>query len=215
MASEHRQVMDNVYRYQRHIYDVSRRYYLLGRDRLIADLDPPVGASVLEIGCGTGRNLAAVGRTWGGVRLYGVDISAEMLATARRAVAREGLADRCVLAQGDACDFNPGALFGVAQFDRIFISYALSMIPDWQAALAHAASCLAPGGRLSVVDFGQQDQLPQLWRHALFGWLAKFHVEPRADFAPALAMLADRTGSAGHVRSLYRGYAIMGGISRP
>jgi S-adenosylmethionine-diacylgycerolhomoserine-N-methlytransferase len=213
-APEHRAVMDNVYRYQRHIYDVSRKYYLLGRDRLIADLDPPPGGSVLEIGCGTGRNLVSVGRKWPNVELFGVDISPVMLETAQRAVSGNGLAGRTMLAEGDACGFDAAALFGRAQFDRVFISYALSMIPDWQAALTQAASCVAPGGRLSFVDFGQQDRLPALWKQALFGWLGKFHVEPRADLAPALATLANQTGSAGHVRSLYRGYAIMGGIAR-
>ena len=88
------------------------------------------------------------------------------------------------------------------------------MIPDWQGALEQAAKCVAPGGRLDIVDFGQQDALPKLWRRGLFAWLEKFHVAPRADLAPVLARLADQTGSAGHCRSLYRGYAIMGGIVR-
>ena len=46
-----------IYRYQRYIYDASRKYYLLGRDRLLDELGPPPGAAVLEIACGTGRNL--------------------------------------------------------------------------------------------------------------------------------------------------------------
>ena len=49
--------MNRMYRRQRHIYDGTRRYYLLGRDQLISELRPDAGASVLEIGCGTGRNL--------------------------------------------------------------------------------------------------------------------------------------------------------------
>ena len=36
--SDHKGLMDGVYRYQRHIYDLTRKYYLLGRDGLIADL---------------------------------------------------------------------------------------------------------------------------------------------------------------------------------
>jgi S-adenosylmethionine-diacylgycerolhomoserine-N-methlytransferase len=48
----------------------------------------------------------------------------------------------------------------------------------------------------------------------LFKWLDKFHVAPRADLGPTLARLADQMGSAGHCSSLYRGYAIMGGIVR-
>ena len=51
--------MNRMYRRQRHIYDGTGRYCLLGRDRLIAGLQPAAGASVLEIGCGTGRNLVS------------------------------------------------------------------------------------------------------------------------------------------------------------
>jgi len=204
--------MDSVYRTQRHIYDLTRKYYLLGRDGLIADLAPPPGGSVLEIGCGTGRNLIAVGKAWPGAQLFGIDISEAMLETARGSMAKAGVT--ATLAQGDACDFDAQALFGHATFDRVFISYALSMIPDWKAALVQAASCVAPGGRLEVVDFGQQDRLPGLWRRALFGWLARFHVAPRAEIGRVIAALAKETGSAGHCRSLYRGYAIRGGLAR-
>lgn len=214
MASTHGGMMDDVYRTQRHFYDLTRKYYLLGRDKLIADLVPPPGGSVLEIGCGTGRNLVAVGRRYPGVQLHGVDISSEMLVSARNSIARAGLGDRTLLAEGDAADFDAVTLFGQATFDRVFISYALSMIPDWHGALEQAARCVAPGGRLDIVDFGQQDALPKLWRRGLFAWLAKFHVAPRADLGPVLARLADNLGSAGQCRSLYRGYAIMGGIAR-
>ena len=56
--------MNRMYRWQRHIYDGTRRYYLLGRDRMIAGLQPVAGASVLEIGCGTGRNLVLAARLY-------------------------------------------------------------------------------------------------------------------------------------------------------
>ena len=58
--------------------------------------------------------------------------------------ARKKAGSRIALAQADATDFDAETLFGVAQFDRVFISYALSMIPDWQAALRAAASSLIP-----------------------------------------------------------------------
>lgn len=212
MAAGHGELMDGVYRTQRHIYDLTRKYYLLGRDGLIADLAPPPGGSVLEIGCGTGRNLIAVGKAWPDARLFGIDISEAMLDTARASMLKARVG--ATLARGDACDFDPQTLFGRRAFDRVFISYALSMIPDWQAALVQAASCVAPGGRLEVVDFGQQDGLPALWRRALFGWLAQFHVAPRAELGPVIAGLARETGSAGHCRSLYRGYAIRTGLAR-
>ena len=212
MAGGHGELMDGVYRTQRHIYDLTRKYYLLGRDGLIADLAPPPGGSVLEIGCGTGRNLIAVGKAWPEAELFGIDISEAMLETARASTAKAGVA--AAFAKGDACEFDAAALFGRGTFDRVFISYALSMIPDWKAALVQAASRVAPGGRLEVVDFGQQDRLPGLWRRALFGWLAQFHVAPRAELGRVIAALAKETGSAGHCRSLYRGYAIRGGLAR-
>ena len=214
MSTGHGGLMDNVYRRQRHFYDLTRKYYLLGRDGLIAGLAPPRGGAVLEIGCGTGRNLIAVGKAWPDARLYGVDISEAMLESARKAVTKAGMADRVVLAQGDACAFDAGALFGRETFERIFISYALSMIPNWQGALRQAASCVAPGGKLDVVDFGQQDGLPIIWKRALFEWLERFHVTPRAEIRQALEGLAAEIGGFPHSQALYRGYAVRGGLIR-
>ncbi|MEP5367191.1 class I SAM-dependent methyltransferase, partial [Parvibaculum sp.] len=130
----HAHLMDRTYRYQRHIYDLTRRYYLLGRDRLIDDLNAVPGTTVLEVGCGTGRNLIRAARLFPGARLHGMDISEEMLETAKAAAGRRGV--ELSLAQGDATRFNPYAAFGVSRFERIYMSYTLSMIPDWQATLA-------------------------------------------------------------------------------
>lgn len=209
----HGALMDAVYRRQRHFYDLTRKYYLLGRDPMIRDLAPPSGGSVLEIGCGTGRNLIAVGKVWPAARLYGVDISQAMLDTAQAAVERVGMCRRVRLMQADACVFDPLALFGQATFDRVFISYALSMIPDWEAALAQAAHCVAPGGRLEVVDFGEQDGLPRVWKRVLSAWLARFHVTPRGTtLRQAMETAARDVGGLAHFRPLYRGYAVRCGL---
>ena len=207
--------MDAIYRSQRHIYDLTRKYYLLGRDALIAGLAPPPGGTVLEIGCGTGRNLIAAARKWPDARFYGIDISEAMLETARAKVAKAGLSAKIVLAQGDATAFDAQALFDVAAFDRIFQSYTLSMIPDWRGAIREGAGKLAAGGRLDVVDFGQQEGLPRAFRAGLFAWLAKFDVAPRATLQPALIEAASEVGGTARFTSLYRGYAWSGRISRP
>jgi S-adenosylmethionine-diacylgycerolhomoserine-N-methlytransferase len=200
------EAMDRMYRLTRHVYDASRKYYLLGRDRLIADLDPPAGGSVLEVGCGTARNLIVAARAHPRARFYGFDISEEMLKTARASVARAGLADRISLAQGDACGFDAEAAFGRADFDRVYVSYALSMIPPWRAASAEALRLVAPGGRLHVVDFGDAEGLPGPARAAIRGWLSLFHVTPRSGLGPELFRLAGLQGRVAASSALHRGY---------
>ncbi|WP_187336204.1 class I SAM-dependent methyltransferase [Novosphingopyxis iocasae] len=202
----HAEQMDAIYKVQRHIYDLTRKYYLLGRDRLIERLQPPRGGSVLEIACGTGRNLVAAARAYPDVHFFGLDISEEMLISARLAVRRAGLENRVTLARADATAFDAQALFGVAKMDRAYISYALSMIPDWRAAIGQGVDVLSPDGCLHVVDFGQQERLPKLFRSGLHAWLARFHVAPRAE----LPELVDRYYRDGHdvdFTRLYGGYA--------
>jgi S-adenosylmethionine-diacylgycerolhomoserine-N-methlytransferase len=202
--------MDAIYRSQRHIYDLTRKYYLLGRDALIEGLAPPPGGSVLEAGCGTGRNLIVAARRWPDAHYHGVDISEAMLETARANVAKAGLSDRISFAQGDATAFDAQAMFGRASFDRVFQSYTLSMIPDWRGAIREGAAKVAPGGRLDIVDFGQQERLPRWFRAMLFAWLAKFDVTPRAD----LFAEVDKVGLKAQHAALYRGYAWSARLSR-
>lgn len=185
----HAALMDEVYRGQRHIYDFTRKYYLFGRDTLIAGLAAKPGMRVLEVACGTGRNLAKIGKAWPGVRLFGLDISAEMLKSARAALGAEAR-----LGEGDACAFDSQALLGEPAFERIVLSYSLSMIPDWEGALDHAAGQLAPEGALHIVDFGDLAGLPRPFAAALRAWLAKFHVEPRAAMPQVAARIAAARG---------------------
>jgi S-adenosylmethionine-diacylgycerolhomoserine-N-methlytransferase len=186
---DHAALMDKVYRGQRHIYDATRKYYLFGRDRLIRELDGRPGMAVLELGCGTGRNLELIRKAWPGVKCHGLDISSEMLKNARKRLGTAG-----TLALGDATNFDSPALFGREGFDRVVLSYAVSMIPEWQAALARAAAALAPGGSLHVVDFGDCDGLPGPLRRLLDGWLARFHVAPRRDLPEVAERLAHAHG---------------------
>lgn len=208
-------LMDAVYRNQRHIYDLTRKYYLLGRDRLIGRLEPAPGATVLELGCGTGRNLIAAAKRYPDARFFGIDISGHMLETARHNIARAGLGDRITLCQGDAADPSAADGFGIGCFDRVICSYTLSMIPVWREALAAGMARLAPGGRLSVVDFGQQQRLPGVFRRLLFIWLSKFHVSPRADLRAELERLCAACGGHLQTQDLYRGYACYAEISLP
>jgi S-adenosylmethionine-diacylgycerolhomoserine-N-methlytransferase len=202
--------MDRIYRHQRLIYDATRAWYLLGRDHLIRDIAPPPGAHVLEVACGTGRNLARIAARYPGCHLHGFDISSEMLRSAGRT-----LGGRAHLARADACGFDAAALFGRRHFDRIVLSYSLSMIPDWCGALERALDHLAEGGQLHIVDFGNQTGLPDWFGAGLRGWLARFHVEPRINLAVETRAMAQRRGLRAACGPLYRDYAQYAVVRRP
>jgi S-adenosylmethionine-diacylgycerolhomoserine-N-methlytransferase len=199
--------MNRMYRRQRHIYDGTRRYYLLGRDRLIAGLPPSAGARVLEIGCGTGRNLVLAARLYPDARFFGIDVSTEMLTSAIAAIARADLDGQIRVAHGDGAAFDPQVLFGVPSFDHVMISYSLSMIPDWRRVLQAATDRLKPGGCLHIVDFGNQERLPGIARALLLRWLAMFDVTPRDDLERELLAMVKTSGGDLKFERPFRGYA--------
>lgn len=189
-------LMDRVYRRQRHFYNLTRRYYLVGRDRLVRGLALGPGQTAVEVGCGTARNLIAMARRYPGARFFGVDASAFMLETAAKAVARAGLSDRIVLQRAYAEFLSPRMFGEVGGFDRVVFSYSLSMIPDWRRALAATDDAVAPGGRLHIVDFGDFAGLGRLAASALRLWLRHFHVEPRSEILQTLEQAQRGLGDA-------------------
>ena len=191
----HAALMDSVYRRQRYIYDFTRKYYLLGRDRLIRELNPAPNARVVEVGCGTARNLVKMAKRYPGRQFFGLDASQAMLETAARSAAKAGPGHRISLAHGYAEALTPQMFGQTEPFDDIVFSYSLSMIPDWKQALSAAASALSPSGRIHIVDFGDLRGLAAPARKALLGWLALFHVEPRAELLGALENAAAKNAN--------------------
>jgi S-adenosylmethionine-diacylgycerolhomoserine-N-methlytransferase len=162
-------------------YDHFRARLLHGRGDLVAALDICPGMRVVELGCGTGGNLEALARavpmeSLAGVQL--VDLCAPLLAVARART--RGLAKVEVI-EADATTWQPAA-----PVDRVFMAYALTMMPEWPAVLDNACAMLAPGGRLGLVDF----HLPAsggrlangLWRR----WFAHDGVHLSGEHLPAL-----------------------------
>lgn len=200
--------MDQVYRHQRYIYDLTRKYYLFGRDRMIRELALKPGERVVEVGCGTARNLIAIARRYPGTQLFGLDASQEMLKTAAEAVRRAGFESRIKLAYGYAEALTP-AMFGEKEnFNRALFSYSLSMIPQWEQALKAAAKVLSPDGLIHIVDFGDMASLGRIGRGALLWWLARFHVAPRAELLHTLEVY--KTGSRNEFLSVLPGrYAFL------
>lgn len=97
----------------------------------------------LEIGIGTGRNLAYYPRD---VTLTGVDVSQQMLSIANARAQALGQGVELHRASADDLDF-PGA-----SFDSVVGTLVLCSVPDDRAVLAEVARLLRPGGRLILLE---------------------------------------------------------------
>jgi len=201
--------MDRMYRRQRYFYDLTRKYYLLGRDRLLREMRIADGENVLEIGCGTARNLIILAKKHGGARFYGLDASAEMLKTARRKADAKHL-ENITLKQALADNFSFDDTFDLTQkFDVCFFSYAISIIPTWRESLANALENLKAGKSLYLVDFYDQKNLPVWFQKTLKGWLRQFHVKYPKELLPFLEKWErDGLGKL-KITPLYRRYSLI------
>ncbi len=199
-ADDQAVAMDRMYRFTRHIYDLTRAYYLLGRDRMLDHVATGPTTATLEVGCGTARNLIKLAERKEPGSLYGLDASHEMLETAAASIAKSGVDrhkdEKIILRQGLAEQLDAKRMFGRDEpFDTIYFSYCLSMVPTWPGALEAAMACLRPGGTLLIVDFWDQKDLPSVFAAGLKKWLSFFHVHYRPEVHDALVELG-RSGRA-------------------
>ncbi len=201
--------MDNMYRYQRYFYDFSRKYYLLGRDKLIDQMEVKAGENILEIGCGTGRNLAILAKTYSNANFFGLDASAEMLESSEKKFDKHSLKNVNVkLALAD--DFSFEKTFNLQDsFDTIFFSYSISMIPTWKESIATALNNLKNGRSIYIVDFYDQRDLSVGFQKILQSWLKKFHVEYPRELIPHLEDLEKNGFGKLSVSSIYRSYSFI------
>lgn len=143
-------VLSRYYRWHARLYDATRWSFLFGRTALIqciARLSPPPRC-ILEIGCGTGSNLLHLARRFPDAAITGLDLSADMLARARRKLASHPARITLIQWRYDR------PLGPQPAFDLIVCSYCLSMIdPGWEQVVESALRDLTPGGRLAVADF--------------------------------------------------------------
>lgn len=145
-------------------YDRNARFYdllekpmdLLGVKRRRARLLAQARGETLEVGVGTGRNL---GSYPDGVVLTGIDVSANMLARARRFAERAGL--DVTLEEADVQDLP----YDDDSFDTVTATCVFCSVADPVAGLAEVARVVRPGGQVLLLEHVRP-------RNPLLGWLA-------------------------------------------
>lgn len=142
--------VEGYYRWQSRIYDATRWSFLFGRsvviDRVARLAEPK---RILEVGCGTGRNLMELARRFPQAQLTGLDVSADMLHLTEKKLAGAGARERVTLVRQ-----RYDQPLNESGFDLVLCSYALSMFnPGWEEAVACAAADLTPDGLFALVDF--------------------------------------------------------------
>jgi S-adenosylmethionine-diacylgycerolhomoserine-N-methlytransferase len=141
--------LDRFYGLQARIYDWTRPFLLWGRREAARGLGGGPGELVLDVGCGTGFNLAALAA--GGAAVVGIECSIAMRERAEARLCGLDPAERARIRLDPRPYGSNGDYAGRAR--AVLFSYSLSMIPPFADALARSRADLAPGGRLAVVDF--------------------------------------------------------------
>ena len=133
------------------------------RRRAVEALSVSPGDTVVDLGCGTGRNFPWQERavTASG-RVIGVDLTDAMLRKARHRVERTGWGN-VELVESDAADYAfPGNMGGVLS------TFAMTMVDDYDGVIRRAAEALRPGGRLAILEMKRPEGRPE--------WMVRFGV---------------------------------------
>ncbi|MCU0893406.1 MAG: class I SAM-dependent methyltransferase [Rhodospirillales bacterium] len=173
---------------------------------------------ILEIGIGSGHNLAFYGSA--ATEVVGLDMSAALLAKAAEEAVKRRLPVRLVRADGASLPFTDAA------FDAAVLTWTLCSIADPAAALTEIRRVLKPGGTLHYVEHGRapepevrrlQDLLTPAWRRLSGGC----HLNREMDALIEAAGFRLAEGNAGYaagprfVAYFYSGRAIADGPDRP
>lgn len=183
----------NYYRWQSVLYDWTRWAFLFGRKRLVATLATrqKLPRRILEIGCGTGTNVARLAALFPHSQIIGVDLSSHMLAIAQRKLQKFGCRVKF-----EQCAYE-SPMGGEVGFDLIVLSYALSMMnPGYEYVLEACQKDLSPGGAIAVVDFHESR-----W-HWFRRWMGMNHVRMEGHIQSQLRRLFDS-----ECREEHRAYA--------
>ena len=130
----------------------------------VADLHP--GEVVLDLGSGAGADvLISARRVAPGGRVFGLDMTDEMLELARRNAAQAGV---------DNVEFLKGYLEDIplpdGSVDVVISNCVINLAADKNVVLAEAARVLRPGGRLAFSDVIAEDDMDEATKADMSEW---------------------------------------------
>ena len=173
--TNHSTSVEKYYRFHSLIYDATRWSFLFGRDNLLDEIpELPSQPRILEIGCGTGKNLDSMQYYFPDAELVGIDLSESMLKIAEQKV---GHSDQINLinAKYGSEDLH------LEPFDLIVCSYSLTMFGDGiEDIIEQITNDLTTRGYIAVVDFNTS---PYQWFRR---WMGVNHVNLSGHLFPLL-----------------------------
>ena len=149
--NEQASAMDNYYKFQSKIYDMTRWTFLFGRDEIIKAIPVERNSKIriLEVGCGTGFNTKLLAQTFSNAEIRAYEVAEDMVKLSRKKTSPFGSRVEIV--------HQPYGTDSETQndsFDACLFSYSLTMInPQWEDLIRQAYKDLKIGGYIAVVDF--------------------------------------------------------------
>jgi ubiquinone/menaquinone biosynthesis C-methylase UbiE len=159
--------------------------------RTVERLVLPSGATVLDVGCGTGASaIPAAERVGPKGKVIAVDLAERLLKIARRKAANRNL-ENIEFRLGDMEDLG----YPDRHFDAVICVFAIFFVPDVAKQIKELWRMVRPNGQLAITTWG-----PRVWEPGSTGWWSAVK-ELRPDLHAAFNpwdRLADPQALRGH-----------------